>query len=71
MEVRQLCWLLTFFFWKAKQVEKLNQMRLLKFISPHILKFEFFQISSDGEMIKTKVVDVKKLYTFVVDNFFI
>jgi len=28
-------------------------------------------MTSDGEMTKTKVVDLKKLYNFVVDNFFI
>jgi hypothetical protein len=31
----------------------------------------FFQMTSDGETIKTKVVDFEKLYNFVVDNFFI
>jgi hypothetical protein len=38
-----------------------------------ILTFEFwiFQMTSDGETTKTKVVDLKKLCNFVVDNFFI
>jgi hypothetical protein len=27
-----------------------------------------FQIISDGEMTKTKVVDLKKLYNFIVEN---
>ena len=27
------------------------------------------KMSSDGEMTKTKVVDLEKLYNFVVDNF--
>jgi hypothetical protein len=37
------------------------------------LKFEIwiFKVSSDGEMTKTKVVDLEKLCNFVVDNFFI
>jgi hypothetical protein len=37
------------------------------------LKFEIriFQTTSDGETTKTKAVDLKKLYNFVVDNFFI
>ena len=30
-----------------------------------------FQTASDGEMAKTKVVDLKKLCNFVADNFFI
>jgi len=28
------------------------------------------QTKSDGEMIKTKVVDLDKLYNFVIDNLF-
>ena len=28
-------------------------------------------MASDGETPKTKVVDLKKLYNFLVDNFFI
>jgi hypothetical protein len=35
------------------------------------LKFEFFQMTSEGETTKTKLVDLEKLCTFVVDNFFI
>jgi hypothetical protein len=37
------------------------------------LKFEIqiFKISSNGEMTRTKVVDLEKLYNFIVDNFFI
>jgi hypothetical protein len=29
----------------------------------------FFQTTLDGETTKTKVVDIEKLYNFVVDNF--
>ena len=37
------------------------------------LKFKIwiFQTASDGEMPKTKVVDLEKLCNFVVENFFI
>ena len=37
------------------------------------LKFEIwiFQMTSDGEITKMKVVDLKKLYNFIVDNFLI
>ena len=37
----------------------------------NFLKFEIqiLQMTSDGEMGKTKVVDLKKLQNFVVDNF--
>ena len=37
------------------------------------LKFEIwiFRTTSDGETTKIKVVDLEKLYNFVVDNFFI
>jgi hypothetical protein len=35
------------------------------------LKFEFFKTTSDGEMTKTKAVDLEKLYNFVVENLFI
>jgi len=35
------------------------------------LKFEFFQMTSDGEITKIKVVDLQKLCNFVVDNFLI
>jgi hypothetical protein len=34
-------------------------------------KTQFFQTISDGETTKTKVVDTKKLYNFIVDNIFI
>ena len=30
-----------------------------------------FQMTSDGEIIKIKVIDLKKLYNFIVDNLFI
>ena len=38
----------------------------------NILKFKFqmVQTKSDGEMIKTKVVDLNKLYNFAVDDLF-
>ena len=37
------------------------------------LKFEIwiFKMSSNREMSRTKVVDLEKLYNFIVDNFFI
>jgi hypothetical protein len=35
------------------------------------LKFKIFQMTSDGETTKTKIVDLKKLCNFVVYNFFI
>jgi hypothetical protein len=35
------------------------------------LEIQFFQTTSDGEMTKTKVVYLEKLYNFVVDNFII
>jgi len=34
-------------------------------------KIQNFQMTSDAEMIKTKVVDLKMLKNFVVDNFFL
>ena len=45
----------------------------VKEIMFEFLKFEIwiFKMSSNGEMAKTKVVDLKKLCNFVVDNFFI
>ena len=35
------------------------------------LKIWIFQMTSDGETSKTKVVDLEKLCNFVVENFFI
>jgi hypothetical protein len=35
------------------------------------LNFEFFKTTSDGETTKAKVVELKKLCNFIVDNFFI
>jgi hypothetical protein len=35
------------------------------------VKFDFFQTTSDGETAKIKVVDLEKLWNFVVDNFLI
>ena len=34
-------------------------------------KIQIFQMTSDGETPKTKVVNPKKLNNFVVDNFYI
>ena len=34
-------------------------------------KIQIFQMTSDGETTKTKVVDPEKLYNFVVDDIFI
>ena len=34
-------------------------------------KFQIIQTKCDGEMSKTKVIDIEKLCNFVVDNFFI
>jgi hypothetical protein len=34
-------------------------------------EIQIFQTASDGETAKTKVVDLKKLYNFVVEHFFI
>jgi len=33
-------------------------------------KFEMVQTKANREMIKTKVVDLDKLYNFVIDNLF-
>jgi hypothetical protein len=38
--------------------------------SSHIWNLNF-KSTLDGEMTKTKVVDLKKLYNFIIDNFFI
>jgi hypothetical protein len=35
------------------------------------IKIWIFQTTSDGEMIKIKVVDLEKLWNFAVYNFFI
>ena len=51
------------FIWNNLSNE--NYVWFLKF------KIWIFQTTSDGEMPKTKVVDLKKLCNFVVDNFFI
>ena len=44
-------------------------MFLFEIIYAWKITFEF--VASDGETSKTKVIDLEKLYNFVVDNFFI
>jgi hypothetical protein len=46
---------------------------LCKKITFEFLAFEIqnFQTTSDGETIQIKVADIKKLWNFVVDNFFV
>ena len=50
------------FFWN--HLSNKNYIWFLK------LKIWIFQMTSDGETTKTKVVDLEKLSNFVVDNFF-
>ena len=67
---------------KVIDLESYRTLMLITFLFEFILsrkttfeflKFEFqnFQTTLDGETTKIKVVDPKKLYNFVVDNFLI
>ena len=64
----------TFLIWDRLDVQIFSfEIIYLTKISFDFVKFKIwiFQTTSDGEMPKTKVVDIEKLCNFVVDNFFI
>jgi hypothetical protein len=54
------------------QLFYLNSFKFLKIKSKYVkFKIQILQTTSDEKCVKMKVVELQKLFNFVVDNFFI
>jgi carotenoid cleavage dioxygenase-like enzyme len=48
-----------------------NTKKYLNFSTIENFKFKYFNIDQNGEMIKTKVVDLHNFQNYIMDSFFI